>query len=48
MLHNRSTLLTAGLIAVGYFLFTRLKSEDKKEVIEHIEHTSKDLLKEYL
>jgi hypothetical protein len=36
MLHNKSTLILAGIFGVLYLLFTRLTKDDKKEVMQDV------------
>lgn len=37
MLQNKSLLITAGLATLGYFVYSKLKAADKKEVRDHIQ-----------
>lgn len=43
MLHNKSTLILAGLAAAMYFLYTKLNKEDKKEVLRTVSKQAGEL-----
>jgi hypothetical protein len=44
MLHNKSHLILAGIIAALYLLYTRLSKEDKKEVIKDVSEKAANLV----
>jgi hypothetical protein len=44
MLHNKSTLILAGLAAALYLLYTRLTKEEKQEVVNDMTSTAQQLI----
>ena len=48
MLHNKSTLIFAGFIAALYFLYRRLNSDEKNEIMQTVSMKTEKLLAQEL
>jgi hypothetical protein len=48
MLQNKSLIITAVAAAIAYFLYSRLKPEDKQEVRNYIQNKTTGLAKQTL